>query len=321
MGPMLLKPVGKDYLWGGTRLKEEYNKDIDLTPLAETWECSTHPDGKSIVANGEFKGKALADVIKEHPEYLGTKHDDIKELPIMVKLIDAKEKLSLQVHPDDKYSFKHEKQRGKTEMWYVLDAEPGAKLMYGFAHPVNKDILKYAVEDGSLSKHIQKVKVQKNDVFFIPPGTIHAIGAGILIVEIQQCSNVTYRVYDYNRIDKNGKKRQLHFDKAIDVMNMEVSKDIRQNPRILHYYPGCSRELLCRCKYFEVERIQVSEGFEFSVMDTSFQILMIINGMAVLNYSNTDKPLSISKGDCLFLPSALGRCSINGRVELLKIRC
>lgn len=316
MEPMLLRPVGKDYLWGGTRLKEEYNKNIDMEPLAETWECSTHPEGQSFVANGEFKGKTLAEVIKIHPEYLGTKYKI--DLPIMVKLIDAKQDLSVQVHPDDDYARKYENQNGKTEMWYVLDAEPGAKLIYGFAHPVNKEMLKNAVETDTVMKHLQKVNVNKGDVFFIKPGTVHAIGKGIIIAEIQQNSNVTYRVYDYNRKDKNGNKRELHFDKASDVLNMNVSKDIKQDPRIIHYYPGCSREMLCRCGLFEVERIQVSGSFSFSVLETSFQILLCLNGKGELKTDNNF--LEISKGDCVFMPADMGRCGIDGNTEILKIR-
>lgn len=318
MEPMLLKPVGKDYLWGGTRLKEEYNKDIDMTPLAETWECSTHPDGQSIVASGKFKGKTLAEVIKAHPEYLGTKYKDKGELPIMVKLIDAEKKLSVQVHPDDRYALEHENQRGKTEMWYVLDAEPDARLIYGFAHPVNKEILKKAIENDNISKHLKKVNVNKGDVFFIPPGTVHAIGKGIVIAEIQQNSNVTYRVYDYNRKDKNGQKRELHFDKAIDVLDMSVSRDIRQNPRIIRYSPGCSRELLCRCEFFEAERIQVSDKFLFEVSKTSFQVILCTEGEGVLNSEYTH--LSFSKGDCVFIPSGFDNFFIKGFTEILKMR-
>lgn len=318
MEPMLLKPVGKDYLWGGTRLKEEYNKDIDMTPLAETWECSTHPDGQSIVASGKFKGKTLAEVIKAHPEYLGTKYKDKGELPIMVKLIDAEKKLSVQVHPDDRYALEHENQRGKTEMWYVLDAEPDARLIYGFAHPVNKEILKKAIENDNISKHLKKVNVNKGDVFFIPPGTVHAIGKGIVIAEIQQNSNVTYRVYDYNRKDKTGQKRELHFDKAIDVLDMSVSRDIRQNPRIIRYSPGCSRELLCRCEFFEAERIQVSDKFLFEVSKTSFQVILCTEGEGVLNSEYTH--LSFSKGDCVFIPSGFDNFFIKGFTEILKMR-
>jgi len=267
---MKLIPTGKDYLWGGTRLREEYGKKIDLTPLAETWECSVHPDGPSYVTNGTYKGKTLAEVLKAHPEYLGTKVED-SELPVLVKFIDAKKDLSVQVHPSDEYAREHEGDNGKTEMWYVIDADEGANLIYGFQHEVTEKILRKAVETGTLDKHLQKVPVHKGDTYFVPAGTVHGIGKGILLAEIQESSNVTYRVYDYNRVDKNGKKRELHFGKAVQVMNMRVAPDVSQKPRMVKYYSGCSRELLCRCKYFETERIQVTKGFAFSVMDTSFQ--------------------------------------------------
>lgn len=319
MEPMLLKPVGKDYLWGGTRLKTEFNKDLDVTPLAESWECSVHPDGQSVVSNGDYRGRTLADVLNEHPDYLGTKTDG--ELPILAKFIDAKLDLSVQVHPDDEYARVHERQNGKSEMWYVLDALPGASLVIGFAHDVTEAQLRDAVEAGNLSKHLQKIPVKKGDIFFIPAGLVHAIGAGTLIAEIQESSNVTYRVYDYNRIDKYGNKRELHFDKALDVMNMRASPPIVQHARLFRYYPGCSREILCRCKYFETERIQVSKAFAFTVFDTSFQVLLCIDGSGGIETENIHKPLRFKKGDCVFLPARLGRCHIVGEAELLKIRC
>ena len=196
-----LSPVGKDYLWGGTRLKNEYGKMIDMMPLAETWECSTHPDGPSTVATGAYKGTVLAEVLKLHPEYLGNKVQNSK-LPILVKFIDARQDLSVQVHPDDAYALEHEHQNGKTEMWYVIDAEENASLIYGFRHKVTEQILKNAVKTDTLDKHLQKVKVHKGDVYYVPAGTVHGIGKGILLAEIQESSNVTYRVYDYDRVGK-----------------------------------------------------------------------------------------------------------------------
>lgn len=314
-------PAGKDYLWGGTRLQDEYGKKIDLTPLAETWECSVHPDGPSTIENGEFKGRNLAEVLEEHPEYLGSKVQDGK-LPVLVKFIDAKQDLSVQVHPDDKYAQEHEHQNGKTEMWYVIDADKGAKLIYGFQHKVTPEILRDAVAKGTLDKHLQKIEVHKGDVFYVPAGTVHGIGAGILIAEIQESSNVTYRVYDYDRIDKNGKKRELHFDKAVQVMDMGVASDIKQKPRMVKYYAGCSRELLCRCKYFEAERIQVTKGFSFSVREESFQILMCLDGYGQVETMDAEmKPMRFCKGETMFIPSGIGRCMVIGETGLIKIRC
>lgn len=316
-----LVPTGKDYLWGGTRLREKYGKKIDLTPLAETWECSVHPDSPSYVKNGEFKGMTLAEVLKQHPEYIGTKVKN-GELPILIKFIDAKKDLSVQVHPNDAYARKYEHQNGKTEMWYVIEADEGASLIYGFQHKVTPEILKKAIETGTLDKYLQKVKVHKGDVFYVPAGTVHGIGAGILVAEIQESSNVTYRVYDYNRVDKSGKKRELHFDKALQVMDMEVTPEAKQKPRLVKHYPGCSRELLCRCKYFETERIQVTKSFSFSVMDNSFQVLMCIDGYSQVETMDTEqKPVRLCKGETVFLPAGIGRCVVVGDATMLKIQC
>lgn len=320
MGILKLKPVGKDYLWGGDRLNTEYKKNIPLSPLAETWECSVHPDGPSTVVGGVYDGMTLAEVLEEHPEYMGTKIPEGQEFPILVKFIDAKKDLSVQVHPDDAYAREYEHQNGKTEMWYVLDAEPGAHLIYGFEHPVTEEILRQAVEEGTLDKHLHKQYVKKGDVVFVPAGTVHGIGAGILVAEIQESSNVTYRVYDYNRVDKNGKKRELHFDKAVRVMNMEALTEKQESSRMVQYEPGCAREILRTCKYFETERIHVQPICGFEVKDASFQVILCLEGHGILRDGEGNQ-VSFVKGDCLFLPAGSGRCRIQGSTEVLKIRC
>lgn len=316
---MKLFPAGKDYLWGGTRLRKGYGKTIDMDPLAETWECSTHPDGMSIVVNGRFSGSKLADVLKLHPEYLGIKGTGTS-LPILVKFIDAKQDLSVQVHPDDEYAEEFENDNGKTEMWYVVDATENASLIYGFEHPVTEELLRAAVARGTLDKHLHRTEIKKGDLYFVPAGTVHGIGAGTLIAEIQESSNVTYRVYDYDRVDKTGKKRELHFDKAVKVMDMGVAPDISQKSRLVRYYPGCSRELLCRCKYFEVEKICISSDFFFSVLDSSFQVLLCLDGDG---YIKTDgcQLVEFGRGECIFLPAGIGRCQVVGKAEMLKVRC
>ena len=289
--PLLLRPSGKDYLWGGSRLNDEFEKNIDMDPLAETWECSTHPDGPSYVVSGEFGGQELAEVLRALPEYLGERHKGENTLPILIKFIDAKKDLSVQVHPYDDYARKYEGDNGKSEMWYVIDAEPGAELIFGFEHPVTKEILKEAVANGTLDKHLHKIKIQKGDVIYVPAGTVHGIGAGALIAEIQESSNVTYRVYDYNRTDKNGNKRELHFDKAVEVMNMDTVKESGEK-RLVHYYPGSSREIICRSQYFETEKIEVNKACSFSVMDESFQVLLCISGEGQVGYFNDEnKPV------------------------------
>ena len=277
--PIFLQGICKDYLWGGNRLREEYGKKSDADKIAESWELACHKDGSSILTTGADAGKNLREYLDEHGTgFLGTNCAGCTTVPVLIKLIDAKQDLSIQVHPDDDYAMRVEGEPGKTEMWYVIDADEGASLIYGFQHEVTEEILRKAVETGTLDKHLQKVPVHKGDTYFVPAGTVHGIGKGILVAEIQESSNVTYRVYDYDRVDKNGKKRDLHFDKAVQVMNMKVAPDVSQKPRMVKYYSGCSRELLCRCKYFETERIQVTKGFAFSVMDASFQVLMCLNG-------------------------------------------
>ena len=313
--PLFLSPVGKDYLWGGERLKTEYGKKIELNPLAETWECSAHPDGPSVVINGKLAGKTLIEIFNEYPEYLGTKCKIGDGFPILIKFIDAAKNLSVQVHPDDAYAKKYENDKGKTEMWYILDAKDGAELVYGFEHPMDIETLKIAIEEGNLLKHLHKEKVYKGDVFYIPAGTVHAIGEGILLAEIQESSNLTYRVYDYDRIGPDGKKRELHFKKAVNVMNMKPFRNIRKKRRLIRYYPGCSREVICRCQYFEAERIQCSKSFEFSVMNESYQVLLCLEGDGKI------QDMSFKKGQCILLPAGLGRVKIFGDTELIKVRC
>ncbi|MCR5774217.1 MAG: class I mannose-6-phosphate isomerase [Lachnospiraceae bacterium] len=317
-GPLRLRPAGKAYIWGGERLKTEYNKDLKITPLAESWECSVHPDGPCTVTGGEYDGLTLKAVLEKNPAYLGTKS---MSLPILIKFIDAAADLSIQVHPDDEYARLHEGDNGKTEFWYVLDAAEGAELIYGFELPMDREKLKESIEDGRLEHMLHHIPVHRGDVFFVKPGTVHAIGKGIVIVEVQESSNLTYRLYDYNRVDKEGRKRPLHFDKAVDVLDMKPVSIIRQPQRMVRYYFGCAREILCRCRYFEVERIQVTKGFSFSVLETSFQVLLCIDGSGGLETDETNRPVRFDKGACIFLPAALGRCHIIGECTLLKVRC
>lgn len=258
--PFLLSPAAKDYIWGGTRLREEYNKHIDVTPLAETWECSTHPDGPSRVASGVFAGEKLVDVLRAHPEFIGThpKTDGEGGLPVLIKFIDAARDLSVQVHPSDEYARTHEHgQLGKTEMWYVLEAAPGASLVYGFRQDLTRAMLAASLEDDTVERYLQKVEIHRGDVFLIESGTVHAIGAGAMIVEIQECSNLTYRMYDYHRLGKDGKPRELHIAKALDVVDLRRKPLPEQLQREREEHDGYSVELLEQCKYFRTERLRL----------------------------------------------------------------
>ncbi len=327
--PFMLKPAAKDYLWGGQRLNDDFGKNIDIDPLAETWECSTHPDGPSVVFGGEYDGRCLIDVLKEHPEYLGKHCEKLGELPILIKFIDAKANLSVQVHPSDDYAREYEDgQLGKTEMWYVLDAVKGSKLVYGLKHDCTKEIIRASIESGELEKHLQYVPIKKNDVFFIEAGTIHAIGTGALIAEIQENSNLTYRLYDYDRVDKNGHKRPLHVDKALDVSDLKSSTEPRQAMRVMKYRPGVADELLCRCKYFEVyimlintERRQI---VTYSLDELSFRVLLCYDGCGTISYPSDDgckEYIDVYKGDCVFVPANSKTLMLNGVMELLDVRC
>ena len=323
--PFLLKPTGKDYFWGGNRLNDDFDKNIDMFPLAETWECSTHKDGQSYVASGEFSGKTLAEVLKEHPEFLGTHGNNNGELPILIKFIDAQKDLSVQVHPDDNYAREFENgQLGKTEMWYILDAIPNAKLIYGLHHDVNKEVFRRSIEKGTVEKYLQKVPVKKDDLFYIEAGTIHAMGKGVLVVEIQENSNLTYRLYDYDRIDKNGKKRELHIEKALDVANLKCSAEPKQPLRILKYRQGCASELLCRCKYFEVYRMLVNtercrDLVGYQADSISFRVLLCINGCGAIQLENGELMLFF-KGDCIFFPANSMKIRIHGKAQFLDVR-
>ena len=232
----------------------------------------------------------------------------------------------MQVHPDDTYARKVEHELfGKTEMWYVLDAAKDAKLVYGFYHDMDKEKLRRSLEQGTVEKYLQKVKVHKDDVFFIESGTVHAIGAGALIAEIQENSNLTYRMFDYNRRDKNGNLRELHVDKALDVVNLKKSSEPRQPLRLLKYQRGWATELLCRCQYFQVERMLLNteacrEMADFRTNESSFQVLLCTSGCGLLMYGGTGA-LQFFKGDCIFVPAGSVPIKIHGNAQLLKVVC
>lgn len=360
--PFLLKPAGKDYLWGGNRLNEEFGKGIPMKPLAETWECSTHPDGPSTVAGGEFDGMTLRNVLKAHPEFIGSKFADPEsadpqsagskfavlqsqsadlksadlqsvasnagsegELPILIKLIDAKQNLSVQVHPDDDYARKNENgSLGKTEMWYVLDADEDAYLIHGFCRDMNRETLRRSLQDGSVENYLRKIRIQKGDVFFIEPGTIHAIGAGALIAEIQESSNITYRLYDYNRRDKNGNLRELHIEKSLEMVNFRKNPPTRQQLREQISVPGCDTELLCRCEYFLVERMQINTELSQAPIDLpansdSFRVLLCTDGSGKIKDGDGES-LNFVRGDCIFVPAGSVGLKIDGKAELLWVK-
>ena len=312
--PFLLRPSFKDYIWGGERLRTVFGKKTEISPLAESWECSTHPDGPSYAASGAFDGQTLAEILNDHPEFLGSRALALTggkpELPILVKLIDAKRDLSVQVHPDDAYALSKEGQPGKTEMWYVLDAEPGSSLVCGLAEKAGKEEFKKAALDGSVMQILRKVPVKKGDVFFISPGTVHAIGAGVLVAEIQQSSNLTYRLYDYGRLGADGKPRQLHLDKAMDVADLTP-------------HPVDTR---MSCKYFTVKELDLAGHGSWILMKAdaqSFHALLCTEGRAEISVpgGRDAAKLAVSKGDCVFVPACGDDLELKGSAFLLDICC
>lgn len=321
--PLLLRPSGKDYLWGGSRLNDDFEKNIDMAPLAETWECSTHPDGPSFVVGGTFDGRELAEVLRERPEYLGERHKGENTLPILIKFIDAKKDLSVQVHPTDKYAKEYENgQLGKTEMWYVLDAAKNASLIYGLNKSCTKEEMRTAIADGSVGKLLQKVPIHKDELFFIEAGTVHAIGAGALVAEIQENSNLTYRLFDYGRVGKDGKTRELHVEKALEVANLESSAEPKQPLRVLKYRPGVASELLTRCKYFEVYRMLVNterrQIVHYKADEVAFRVLLCVGGCGTIGFEGG--VINFYKGDCVFVPANSETLTLHGQAQFLDIR-
>lgn len=293
MKPFLLKGVCKDYIWGGSRLRD-YGKVSD-TRIAESWELSCHPDGESVLPDG----RTLTQYLKEHPEAMGVHCADFERFPVLVKLIDAADNLSVQVHPDDTYAMQHEGEPGKTELWYVIDAQDGAELIYGFREALTKEEFRRAIETHTLLDKVNRVPVKAGDTFYIPSGTLHAIGKGLLIAEIQENSNTTYRVYDYGRVGADGKPRELHIDKALDVTNLCPVQNIVPG-QATKFSEGCTIQTLGACRYFEVMKIVVQEKAHLGA-DTSFNHILVLDGTAVL-YEDGET-LSIKKGDSVFVPA------------------
>ena len=323
--PFLLKPSPKDYLWGGSRLNDDFNLGLDSDPLAEAWVCSTHPDGESFLLSGQL----LTEVLRQHPEMLGTHPLQTTggraELPILIKLIDAKKDLSVQVHPDDAYAKEYENGSwGKTEMWYVLDAKSDTSLIYGFNQDVTENLVKEAVRAGNIGQYLNHVPIHKNDLFYIEAGTVHAIGAGALVAEIQESSNITYRLYDYDRVDKNGQKRPLHVEKALEVAKLSSSSTPRQPMRVLKYRNGVATELLTRCKYFQVERTLLNtevqrELVEYRTGTNSFHALLCVDGCGSISADGF--MLNFFKGDCVFVPAESISLKLHGRAQILDVSC
>ncbi|MBP3333846.1 MAG: class I mannose-6-phosphate isomerase [Clostridia bacterium] len=290
--PILLSPVCKDIIWGGNRLAKEFGKgNGKFERIAETWELTVRDDAVSTVSGGELDGKPLSEL------------EDTEDFPVLIKFIDAKENLSVQVHPGNEYAKKYEGDLGKTEMWYVVDALPGAQLVYGLRNGIDKEDFKKAVEENKIGECLNYVDVHRGDVFFIPAGCVHAIGGGILIAEIQQSSNVTYRVYDYDR------GRELHVKKALDVIELRTKEEIEE----IRY--SCADEingeLLADCEIFRVEKKSSESCKKIEGNCDKFRHLLVISGKGRVG------ALEVCAGSSVLIPKGCERVELDGDFEFV----
>lgn len=312
MYPMKLIAPCKDYLWGGNRLREEYGKESDADKIAESWELSCHKDGKSVIGNGEFEGITLEEYIeKEGKSVLGKNCERFEYFPILIKLIDAKDNLSVQVHPDNEYAMRVEGEYGKTEMWYIVDCNEGAELLYGFKHDITPEEFAERIKNNTLLEVTNNVPVHKGDVFFIESGTLHAIGKGILIAEIQQNSNTTYRIYDYGRVGADGKPRQLHVEKACEVTKLVPPVRACRPMGEKKQLDGYSETLLATSEYFNVNKLEIDTKAELSADKNSFNSILVLDGSFEVD------GVKLSKGESCFIPAGYGIYTLIGSGEAI----
>lgn len=312
--PVRLKPAFKDYLWGGTRLRDDFGKSCSYEKIAESWELSCHRDGFSVL---EESNETLAEYIEKNGKHLlGSNCEKFNCFPVLIKLIDAHDDLSVQVHPNNEYALENEGEYGKTEMWYIVDCDKDACLLYGFNKCISREEFAGSISANTLLDKVKKVPVKKGDVFFIRSGTLHAIGKGIVIAEIQQNSNTTYRIYDYGRKDKNGNTRELHIDKACEVTDLCPAVPYPYHEPEDHN--GYTSRLLSSCDYFTVHLINITQAAELNADQTSFEHLLVLDGNGTLKGEQCS--MKLKKGDSIFIPAGYGRFTINGNCLIIKTR-
>ncbi len=306
--PLKFKPILKERLWGGTKLKEVFGKPIESDITGESWELSTVPGDISVVANGSLEGKSLQELIDSNAEELLGKsvvERFGKEFPILIKFIDAKQDLSIQLHPNDALAKERHNSFGKTEMWYIMDADPKAELIVGFNKDVTKEEYAESVANDTLLDLLNYEQVKEGDTFFINTGKIHAIGAGVMLAEIQQTSDVTYRVFDFNRKDKEGNLRELHTDLALDAVDYEKKDDF------IVSYDKTKNEVntMVDCPYFKTNFIELSENLDLDTAQRdSFTIYMCVGGEAKI--STAEGEVSIKSGETALLPASTQKISL-----------
>jgi len=317
--PLKFSPILKDKIWGGTKLKSLFNKSAETDKLGESWELSGYEGDESVVTNGYLAGNNLTELIEIYMgELIGDTIFDEYGLafPLLFKLIDANENLSIQVHPNDETAAERHNSYGKTEMWYVVDADPGSELIIGFSDDCSRETYLNAMSEDKVEDLLLKVPVTKGDVFFIPAGRVHAIGKGVVVAEIQQSSDITYRIYDYKRKDDNGNERELHTEQALDVINFEASRE----PKTV-YTPILNETTpLVTCDYFTTNMLRFDKRLErrYSTID-SFVSYMCLEGNFSIEFEG-DITI-ISKGDTVLIPASIDELSLipDGEVTLLEV--
>ncbi|MFW5981750.1 MAG: type I phosphomannose isomerase catalytic subunit [Halanaerobiaceae bacterium] len=316
--PLKFMPIYKEKIWGGKKLQTFFNRKLPGEDIGESWEVAAHKNGTSIISNGSYQGTDISTLFKKFPEEVlgkNTNYDNFNKFPLLIKIIDANDKLSVQVHPDDEYAQKEENELGKTEMWYILDAKKDAKLVYGLKEETDKDSFKTAIENGQLEDYLNEITVKKGDIIYIPSGTVHAIEEGILLAEIQQNSDTTYRVYDWDRSDENGISRELHVNKALEVSKFQQGPGNAKSRPLRKEMDGYIRYFLVACKYFITEKIEVQREYNINPCGNRPYVLMNITGQASINYK--DLSYNFGPGDTFFLPASLNNVQIDGEVEFL----
>jgi mannose-6-phosphate isomerase len=313
--PLQFEPIFKERIWGGTKLKSVLNKNITSDITGESWELSTVPGDVSIISNGFLKGKSLTDIVDEFPEEILGKSVYSKfgkQFPLLFKYLDARDDLSIQVHPNDLLAKKRHNSFGKTEMWYVLQADNNAELIIGFKEDSNaKDYLEH-LKNNTLNDILKTEKVQKGDVYFLETGIIHAIGAGNLIAEIQQTSDITYRIYDFDRKDAMGNKRELHTELALEAINYNKSNAKKEYSALTN-----TPNEIVNCPYFTTNFLPISGEISVEKEGSSFTVYMCTEG--AFEIQQQEQVFQFKKGDTLLIPAFFNQYKIRGNASLLEI--
>ena len=317
--PLKFKTIFKDKIWGGQKINTYLGKDFSPLPnCGETWEISGVKSDVSVVENGDLAGKSLASILETHKGDLVGKQIYEKfgnEFPLLVKFIDANDDLSIQVHPDDELAKKRHNSFGKTEMWYVIQADQGASLIAGFNQKVNEEIYIEKLNSGKLGDILNKEEVEAGDVFFLPAGRVHTIGKGLLIAEIQQTSDITYRIYDFDRVDDKGNKRELHTEEAVAALDYEVYPDYKS------VYDKKLNEPVhvVSCPYFNTNILEFTQAVTRNYSFDSFVIHVCVQGAYTLNYG--DESLNVKMGDCILIPASIDKVSMDTQTGFKILEC